>query len=140
MTNIQRHEQEDQTRTSIFDVLGEDEEFGEFEDLLEKCARADRDRRPRNAIELREEVVLVDFLRRIEAGERPSDIVPPPFENEHEAEIRQLRKELARKDEIIADLQNRLDVAGEEATEKDEIIRDRDQVRNENSKIFLFGR
>ena len=140
MTNIQRHEQQDQTRTSIFDVLGEDEEFGDFEDLLEKCARADRDRRPRNAIELREEVVLVDFLRRIEAGERPSEIVPTPFENEHETEIRQLREELARKDGIIADLQSRLDVAGEEATEKDEIIRERDQVRIENSKIVLFGR
>ena len=76
MRNIQRHEQEGQTRTSIFDVLGENEEFGDFEDLLEKCTRADRDRRPQKAIELREEAVLVDFLQRIEAGEtlrhRPS--------------------------------------------------------------------
>ena len=132
MRNIQRHEQKGQTRTSIFDVLGENEEFGDYEDLLEKCTRADRDRRPRNAIELREEAVLIDFLQRIEAGERPCDIVSPPFENDNEAENRQLREELARKDAIIAELKKRLDAAGEEMKEKEKTILEKDQVKSKN--------
>ena len=115
VTNIQRHEQHGPTRTSVFDVFGEDEQFAAFEELLEKCARADRNQRPRNAIKLRDEEVLVDFLRRIEAGERPSDLVLPPFEDENEAQNRQLREEIARKDAIIADLQNRLNLADQES-------------------------
>ena len=133
MTNIRLHEKPEPMRTSVFDVLGEDEEFAEFEVLLEKCARADRKRRPRNAMILRDEIVLVDFLRRIEAGERPSDLVPPPFEDENEAQNRQLREEIARKDAIIADLQNRLNMADQESERMRESltrkIREKNQVK-----------
>ena len=135
VTNIRLHEKPEPTRTSVFDVLGEDEEFAEFEVLLEKCARADRNRRPRNAMKLRDEIILVDFLRRIEAGERPCDLVPPPFEDENEAQVRQLREELVRKNGIIEDLQNRLNIAVEggqrmrqELTRKDQTIVKKNQV------------
>ena len=74
--NIQRHELEMSKRTSLFEIFGESDEFADLEVLLEKCTRADRKRRPRNAIKLREELVLAEFLQRIENGERPSEIVP----------------------------------------------------------------
>ena len=88
VVNIEHHEKPQQTRTALFDVFGENSELDEFDLLLEKCTRANRDQRPRNAIDLRNEEVLVVSLYRIENGERPSDIVAPPFEDEKDRLIR----------------------------------------------------
>ena len=93
--NIQRHEdgelrQSRSTRTSLFDVFGQSDDFAEFEALLEKCTRADRTRRPKNAVELRNEDVLAVFRHRLEKGERPCDIVLPPFGHEKYKQIRKV--------------------------------------------------
>ena len=110
----------------------------QFERLIEKCTRAIRERRPANAMELRDEMVLVDFLRRIDAGERPSDLVPPPFENEHEAQNRQLREEIARKDAIIADLQNRLNLADQESERMRESLNGKIREKNQVKRLRVF--
>ena len=90
-TNIQRHEKPDSTRISLRN------EFCEFDDLFEKCLRGDRNERPRDAIELRSEAIFADFLERLENGARPSDLVRPPFEDEKETQIRELKEEIAAK-------------------------------------------
>ncbi|CAG5094233.1 Oidioi.mRNA.OKI2018_I69.XSR.g13372.t1.cds [Oikopleura dioica] len=84
MANIQTGK-----RTSLFEIFGETDEVEEFEVLLEKCTKVERTERPRNTIELRNEAVFVDFLERIESGERASSIVPSPFpiENDERKEI-----------------------------------------------------
>ena len=107
MTNIQTGK-----RTSLFEILGETDEFEEFETLIEKCTKVDSTERPRNAIELRNEAVFVDFLERIENGERASSIVPPPFPNEND-EVERLKEEIERKDRRIQELENRLDFFNE---------------------------
>ena len=104
--NIQRHENPQSTRTSLKNT-----EFSEFEALLEKCTSADRSRRPKNAIELRNEAVLAVFRYRLENGERPCEIVSPPFEDEKDAQIRIQKEELAKKDRKIAELEIRLNAA-----------------------------
>ena len=107
ISEFQRHEHRRSTRTSLYDVFGENAgEFADFEALLEKCTRADRSRRPKNAVELRNEDVLAVFRYRLEKGERPCEIVPPPFEDEKDAQIRLLKEELAKKDRKIAELEN----------------------------------
>jgi hypothetical protein len=93
-TNIQYHEQPESTRTSLFAIFGETDKFVDFETLLEKCLHADRTRRPRTAIKLREEAIFLDFLNRLENGEQPCDLVRPPFEDEKDTKIRILKKEL----------------------------------------------
>ena len=90
-TNIQRHEKPDSTRTSLRN------KFCEFDELFEKCLRGDRKERPRDAIELRSEAIFADFLERLENGARPSDLVRPPFEDEKETQIRELKQEIAAK-------------------------------------------
>lgn len=136
VTNIQRG-----NRTSLFEIFAETEEFEEFEVLLEKCTKIDRNDRPRNAIKLRDEPLLVDFLQRIESGELPSNIVPPPFPDENN-DVQELREEIQQKDRIIAELENRLNTFNEimedrlrdETKQKDEII----ATRNRVSKLFYF--
>ena len=76
-------------------------------------------------MKLRNEVVFVDFLRKIEAGQRACDLVPPPFPD---AAIRQLRQELAEKHRIIEELENRLNAAQEENVAKEETNREISQV------------
>ena len=131
-TNIQRHEKPESTRTSIFEIFGETDEFADFEMLLEKCLRAESKTRPRTAIELRNEAVLVDFLERLENGARPCDLVQPPFEDEKDMKIRKLNKEMAKKDREIADLKNRLNSetgSRQEIRQKDETINNLTQVQ-----------
>ncbi|CBY11406.1 unnamed protein product [Oikopleura dioica] len=124
--NIQRHEHRRSTRTSLFDVFGENaDEFADFEVLLEKCTRADRSRRPKNAVELRNEDVRAVFRYRLEKGERPCEIVSPPFEDEKDAQIRLLKEELAKKDKKIAELENG----------KVEDGQNREIIEKENSKL-----
>ena len=94
--------------------------------------KADSKQRPRTAIELRNEHVLVDFLNRLENGERPCDLVPPPFEHENDTQIRELKREIADKDRKIAELENRLN-AGENSREEinqlRQIIKKQKEVR-----------
>jgi len=128
--NIQRHEEPESTRTSLFAIFGKNR-FSDFEKLLEKCLRADSNLRPRTAIELRNERVLVDFLNRIENGARPCDLVRPPFEDEKDTQIREFKEKLAIKDRKIANLENRLNFdqnAREEISQKDNIIEKLNQV------------
>ena len=103
--NIKNHENPRSTRTRLVHVFGQAHEFADFDALLEKCTRADRSRRPKNAIELRNEDVFSVFRCRLENGERACDIVPPPFEDQKDSQIRLLKEELAekvrQKDEII---------------------------------------
>ena len=137
--NIQRHENLESTRTSLFEIFGETDEFSHFEELLQKCLRADSNLRPRTAIELRNERVLVDFLNRIENGARPCDLVRPPFEDEKDTKIRELKEEITIKDRKIADLKNRLNSdqnARQQIRQKDEIIETLNQVFS-NEKILF---
>ncbi|CBY40392.1 unnamed protein product, partial [Oikopleura dioica] len=106
-TNIQLLERPESTRTSVFAIFGETDDFSEFETLLEKCLHSDRKQRPRNAIKLRNERVLVDFLNRIENGARPCDLVQPPFEDEKDTKIRDLKEKITIKDRKIANLEKR---------------------------------
>ena len=95
--------------------------------------------RPRTAIKLRNERVLVDFLNRIENGARPCDLVRPPFEDEKDTRIRELKEKLAIKDRKIADLENRLNSdqnARQQIRQKDEIIETLNQVFS-NEKILF---
>ena len=111
-------------RTSLFEIFGETDEVEEFEVLLEKCTKVERTERPRNTIELRNEAVFVDFLERIESGERASSIVPSPFPNEND-EVERLKEEMRQKDMTIQELQNRLanfDEIKEESERKAAII------------------
>jgi len=94
--NIQCHEDPISTRTRLVHVFGQAHEFADFEALLEKCTRADRSFRPKNAIELRNEDVFSVFRYRLENGERACDIVPPPFEDQKDRQIRLLKEELAK--------------------------------------------
>ena len=126
--NIQRHENPRSTRTSL-----QNTEFAEFEALLEKCTSADRSRRPKNAIELRNEAVLAVFRYRLENGERPCEIVSPPFEDEKDAQIRIQKEELAKKDRKIAELENRLNVA---QNSRDEIEQTREIIEKLNEVRF----
>ena len=109
-TNIQNHEKTESTRTSLFEVFGETDDFADFEMLLEKCLRADSKKRPRDATQLRNESVLVDFLHQLENGARPCDLVRPPFEDEKDTKIRELKEEIAKKDRKIAELGNGRDL------------------------------
>ena len=130
-TNIQLHENPESTRSSLFAIIGETDEFSDFEEILQKCLRADSNLRPRTAIELRNERVLVDFLNRIENGARPCDLVRPPFEDEKDTRIRELKEEITIKDRKIADLKNRLNSdqnAREEIRQKNNIIEKQNQV------------
>ncbi|CAG5091512.1 Oidioi.mRNA.OKI2018_I69.PAR.g13088.t1.cds [Oikopleura dioica] len=133
-------------RTSLFEILGETDEIEEFETLIEKCTKVDSTQRPRNAIELRNEAVFVDFLQRIENGERPSSIVPPPFPNEID-EVKRLKEEIQQKDRTIQELQSRLDTFNdimeyrlrEESKQKDEKIaeqtRENEELKQENGYL-----
>ena len=94
--NIQLHEKDESRRTSLFTIFGETDEFADFELLLEKCLRADRKERPRTAIELRNEKVLVDFLNKLENGARPCELVPSPFENEKDAQDKDAKEKDAK--------------------------------------------
>ena len=92
---------------------------------------SDRKRRPRNAIKLRNERVLVDFLNRIENGARPCDLVQPPFEDEKDTKIRDLKEKITIKDRKIANLEKRLNSAADirlEISQRDEIIETQNQV------------
>ncbi|CAG5091446.1 Oidioi.mRNA.OKI2018_I69.PAR.g13052.t1.cds [Oikopleura dioica] len=141
LTNIQTGK-----RTSLFEMLGETDEVEEFETLIEKCTRVDRTRRPRNAIELRNEAIFVDFLQRIENGDRASSIVPPPFPNEND-EVERLKGEIVQKDRMIQELRSRLDTFNEimeyrlreQAKKKDEQIalqnRKNEQQNEENGNL-----
>ncbi|CAG5104663.1 Oidioi.mRNA.OKI2018_I69.chr1.g1431.t1.cds [Oikopleura dioica] len=124
LTNIQTG-----NRTSLFEIFGETNEFEEFENLLQKCTYLNRKRRHRNAVELRAESLFVDFLQRIENGERPSNIVPPPFPNEND-KVQRLTEEIEQKDRTIAQLQRRLDTFNE-------IMEDRlrDEAKQKNKEI-----
>ena len=106
----------------MFEIFGQTDEFAEFEELFEKCLRADRKRRPRDAIELRSESVLVDFLEKLENGARPCDLVQPPFEDKIDTRVRELKEIMAKKDKNVAELEKRLDSAEASIQEKDEII------------------
>ncbi|CAG5091635.1 Oidioi.mRNA.OKI2018_I69.PAR.g13174.t1.cds [Oikopleura dioica] len=119
MANIQTGK-----RTSLFEIFGETDEVEEFEVLLEKCTSVDRKSRPRNAIELRNEGVFVDFLEKIENGERASNIVPSPFPIEND-EVEKLKEEMRQKDRTIRELQYRVanfDELKEESERKAAII------------------
>ncbi|CAG5104970.1 Oidioi.mRNA.OKI2018_I69.chr1.g1718.t1.cds [Oikopleura dioica] len=141
LTNIQVG-----NRTTLFEIFGETDEYEEFEILLQKCTHPDRKRRPRNAIKLRDEDLFVDFLQRIENGERPSNIVPPPFPNEND-DVQRLKEEIEQKDRTIVELQNRLNTFNEimdyrlreEAKQKDEKIakqnREIEQLKRENRSV-----
>ena len=94
--NIQCHEDPISTKTRLVHVFGQAHEFADFEALLEKCTRADRNRRPKNAIELRNEDVFSVFRFRLENGERACDIVSPPFEDKKDRQIRLLKEEMAK--------------------------------------------
>ena len=98
---------------------------------------ADAQRRPRNAIRLRNEAVLVDFLEKLEDGVRPCDLVRPPFEDEKDTQIRELKEEMAIKDRKIADLENRLvsaEISTVEIGQKNETI----QKKKEVKKILMI--
>ena len=126
--NIQRHEHRRSTRTALVHVFGQAHEYAEFETLLEKCTRADRNRRPKNAIELRNEDVFSVFRNRLENGERACDIVPPPFEDQKDRQIRLLKEELAEERRKNADLEIRLNSEAPSMRQKDEIIETQNQV------------
>ena len=117
----------------MFEIFGETDEFAEFEELFEKCLRADRKRRPRDAIELRSESVLVDFLEKLENGARPCDLVQPPFEDKIDTRIRELKEIMAKKDKNVAELEKRLEA---QIREKDEIIEKNKEVSKVLSSLF----
>ncbi|CBY31515.1 unnamed protein product [Oikopleura dioica] len=128
--NIRQHEKKESKRTCIYKIVDETDEFDRFEDLLEKCLRGNRKKRPRTAIELRNEGVLVDFLNKLENGARPCELVPPPFEDEKEMQIREMRAKLATKDRTITDLEKTVNSAmnaKHEIGQRDEII----EMKNE---------
>ena len=127
--NIQCHEDPRSTRTRLVHVFGQAHEFAEFETLLEKCTTADRNRRPKNAIELRNENVFSVFRFRLENGERACDIVPPPFEDQKDRQIRLLKEELVGERRKVADLENRLNLEAPSMRQKDEIIETQNQVK-----------
>ena len=79
------------------------EGFEEFEELLSRCLSSEKHARPLNAIVLRDEPVFEEFLHRIEAGERPSDMFVPPEEI-----IRRLRDENKKQSDEIKQLQERI--------------------------------
>ncbi|CBY32054.1 unnamed protein product, partial [Oikopleura dioica] len=128
--NIQRHENPQSTRTSLKNT-----EFSEFEALLEKCTSADRSRRPKNAIELRNEALLAVFRYRLENGERPCEIVSPPFEDEKDAQIRIQKEELAKKDRKIAELEIRLNAAENSRNEIEENREIIEKLNEKNTKL-----
>ena len=86
--------------------------------LLEKCTRQEREQRPRNAIELRNEDVLVDILKRIENGEPLSELL-----------------QIVKNDEIIADLQKRLKIAEQASERMQETVRQKDQAILEKDQV-----
>ena len=138
--NISLHEKEESRRTSIFTIFGETDEFADFELLLEKCVRAERKERPRTAIELRNEKVLVDFLNKLENGARPCELVPPPFENAKDARVRELKEELAQERKKSAELEKRLNFeanAKQEIGQRDQIIQRQNEV--DKDKIVKFN-
>ena len=124
--------------------MDETDEFGEFETLLEKCLHADSKRRPRTAIKLRNERVVVDFLERLENGARPCDLVRPPFEDEKDTKIRELKEELAQEKRKNAELENRRNFEADlrqEIRQKDEIIQNQNQVKSKRkvrNDFFYF--
>ena len=129
--NIRQHEKKESKRTCIYKIVDETDEFDRFEDLLEKCLRGNRKKRPRTAIELRNEGVLVDFLNKLENGARPCELVPPPFEDEKEMQIREMRAKLATKDRTITDLEKTVNSAmnaKHEIGQRDEIIEMKNEV------------
>ena len=133
-----QHEKEESKRTCIYKIVDETDEFDGFEDLLEKCLRGDRRQRPRTATELRNERVLVDFLNKLENGARPCELVPPPFEDEKETQIREMRAQLATKDRKIANLEETVNSAmnaKHEIGQTDEIIEMKNEV---NQKISFL--
>ena len=94
--------------------------------------RADSKRRPRTAIELRNERVVVDFIQRLENGARPCELVRPPFEDEKDTKIRLLKEELAQEKRKNAELENGRNFEADlrqEIRQKDEIIQKQNQVR-----------
>ena len=74
---------------------------------------------------------MVDFLNRLENGERPCDHVRPPFEDEKDAKIREQKEDIAKKDQKIAELERRLNSAENarhEIGQKDEVIAKQNEV------------
>ena len=78
-------------------------------------------------MELRSEIVIVDFLDKLENGERACDLVTPPFEDEKDTQIRQLKEKLAKKERKIAELENGQDFRRE--------IRQKDKIIDELKKV-----
>ena len=94
--------------------------------------RADSKRRPRTAIELRNERVVVDFIQRLENGARACELVRPPFEDEKDTKIRLLKEELAQEKRKVAELENGRNFEADlrrEIRQKDEIIANQNQVK-----------
>ena len=103
--------------------------------------RADSQRRPRTAIELRNARVVVDFLARLENGARPCELVRPPFEDEKDAQIRLLKEELAKEKRKVAEFKNRRNLEADlrqEIREKDEIIANENQVKSKRKFSYFF--
>ena len=103
--------------------------------------RADSKRRPRTAIELRNERVVVDFIQRLENGARACELVLPPFEDEKDTKIRLLKKELAQEKRKVAELENGRNFEADlrqEIRQKDQIIRNQNQVKSKKEIFYIF--
>ena len=55
-------------------------------------------------------LVDIDFLNRLENGERPRDLVQPPFEDAKDTQIRELKEEIEVQKIKNADLESRLNL------------------------------
>ena len=75
---------------------------------------------------LRNEAVFVDFLYQLENGARPCDLVRPPFEDEKDTKIRELKEEMATKNKKISELEI---VVRQAIGEKDELIQKQKEVK-----------
>ena len=88
-------------RTPLFEILGETNEFPEFEALIQKCLHPTREFRPENMMIVKNKEIFADFVNRIQEGELPSDIMATPAQI-----IKNLREENEQKDRKIQVFEN----------------------------------
>ncbi|CAG5111093.1 Oidioi.mRNA.OKI2018_I69.chr2.g5429.t1.cds [Oikopleura dioica] len=108
-------------RTPFSEILGENNDFTDFEVLIQKCLNPSRESRPDNMMMVKNEEIFAEVVERIENGELPSDIMATPAQI-----IKKLREENEQKDRQIQMLEN---IVNKQIRENDKVKQEFDAQR-----------